>query len=358
MAVLNPPCGTKPYRNLVFPVHAGLRGRYRYEVLDELGRPEVIRLPSGMAANYDGKRWLPNLITDAGLERVAECNDVVGSGGSFVTTLRNLLAVGTGSAAPAFTDEALTAEVARSGASTPGGQNGKTVVWDGGDEVVRSVGYRDITILMAENRNLTEYGFSHHASAAQGPLNIRALFTDELGNPIALSLLAGKSIRVVHEMTLEIGPIPAAGHAAVIQIEEYDATNTLIATHPISVVYGWSGSTMGITNCWHPEGSNFAQAYSAGGSAYNRLTAPISGNPALNNAGADTRTIDPYVGGSRERIKRRLVPPTGEVGDWGAFSFGMGFGGGLAVHLVSPVSFTKLDTHTMSYAMKSTWGRL
>src|SRR5690606_34207051 len=119
-------------------------------------------------------------------------------------SFRRYLAVGTGSTAPDVTDDVLDNEVQRAnsdggfgiGANSAGLDDTLDLWWY--ESLVRRV------VTMSDDRNLTEYGFSAAASVA---INIRELLRDELGDPITVSLLTGKSLRVDHTIRVEM-PAP------------------------------------------------------------------------------------------------------------------------------------------------------
>lgn len=322
---------------------ARVRGRTKWRVYDGDGRTpalaDVLDRHGRHAGRAHESAWTPNLITNAGMDDIANQKKA----GLFGTTWRDTLHVGEGSTAPANSDTALDSEVESGNASA--GSDSDAL--DTGNDVFRSTGEVTASITMSADRNLTEYGFSPDGVV----MNIRELFRDAQGDPITISLLSGKIITVTHELTVELAA-PVAGFSGSVDIDEYDAADQLVGTTSYSVTYGWSDQPRHVMNAWVPNYSA-VQTWGVDNSyAYDRTT----GHPTVGSSGADAEP-QTYVGGSHEREKRVVIATSNLVGTLGGVSFGFGFGGGLIVLFDSPDTFVKANTHTLEVGYKSTWAR-
>lgn len=360
---------------LMLPMHAKLRGRVRWQVLDERGVPEVPRTPSGFAiAPIEGVEQ-PNLITNAGMDLFAAYS--FRTFNPLQVGWRQWLRVGTGSIAPAFTDTALGNEAQdnnNSGSFSSGALTGEldtvTNEW-----VIYALNTRIVT--MDADRNLTEFGFSPLRVTSSGDLAIRELFRDGVGTPITVSLLTGKSVRVDHTLEIRI-PAPAIGNAIAINREEYDATNTLTATVPMNIVHGgWASA-------------NTDSAIAAGGLsslaiifdpstpspsgvrrivnpwAYTRIGVPPGVSDLEPNTGQSSTlsglgVLSAYTPGSHQRAKRWTVPPgsgnSAWLGAWVSSASAATVDGAWVILFDSPASYTKADTDELRFGLVSTWAR-
>ena len=363
---------SRPHKpgGLFVPVRATLRGRTRWSVLDERGIPEVPRGPSGFAlAPIEGVEG-PNLITNAGLDNAAVRSVRTAATG---TTWRGHLAVGAGSTAPAVTDTALDSEVER--ASSIGSYTAPAAVYelDTTDNVWRATIPVLRVVTMTATRNLTEYAFFPGATGVNA--NIRELLRDGGGTPITVSLLTGKSIRVDHDLIIEI-PAPAAGHSGSINVDHYDATDTLVSTTAYSIVHGGhvQGTTVqdpflyGPFGGWDPatnsvhgvRGFNTSFAYARVNAFASEDRIPATG-ASLSGAGA----WEAYVVGTYERTYRMTVPVGSGNEAWYGYytstNVTTGSAGwirsGWMVLFDGPATYTKQETDTLRVGYVSSWAR-
>lgn len=129
--------------------------------------------------------WFSNLITDSGLDRLGT------AGGSAIW---NFCRVGLGSAAPAFTDTALSSQVASSNS---------VIQQQSGIDLAGGYGWRRITWQFTQGTvvgNLAEIATAWTASSAG--IFSRALIKDSFGNPTTISILADETLRVVWEVRI------------------------------------------------------------------------------------------------------------------------------------------------------------
>lgn len=356
---------------LILPMRARLRGRVRWQVLDERGVPEVPRTASGHAIGPQDGVEQPNLITNLGLDAVVT-EDVFATSPASTLTWRRRLAVGTGSTAPDVTDTTLDAEVQRDATSGTFSNGSTSYELDNVANVWRATSLVTRLVTMTADRNLTEFGL---AQATTADLRIRELFRDGIGDPVTISLLNGKTIRMDHTLTVEIAA-PVAGNAASINVEEYDAANALVATIPYDVVYGgriWSANSGTIASTlpeifeqWNPSktspaGVSARRVYVS--LAYTRESASQMNSSVVEPETGIAASAEAYVGGSYERI-RRVTFATGQSnGAW----YGIWFSdstfnqsqrhGGIHVQFDDPTTYTKVNTDTLRVGLVSTWAR-
>lgn len=359
---------------LLLPVSATLKGRVRWQVLDERGLPEVPRSPSGFAlAPAEGVEQ-PNLITDLGLDQIAAF-DCFGTSPSTSGTWRRYLAVGTGSTTPANGDTTLAAEVQRA-ASSGSFSNGSTAyALDDTNDVWRAESLVTRLVTMNADRNIAEFGLSPESSGAIG---IRELLRDSEGNPITVSLLDGKTLRVDHTLTVEIAA-PAAGHSLNFNINEFDAGNNPIGSTAYAYTFGMSpkqdNETL-IAQCfdaWNPSSTTTTTI------GVKRLTSRppyarigtmtsdgLSDPSAGGNSGLATFTRLTYVGGTYSRTRRATVPAGSGNDAWYGFvimqlspipSYPNGRHSGWFALFDSPATYTKQNTDTLRVGFVSTWAR-
>lgn len=343
------------------PMRAGFRGEVRWRVLDERGVPEIPRNPSGFAvAPIEGVRQ-PNVITDLGLDRMAVTNVMRPSVGNQLW--RNYLLVGTGSTAPATTDVALAAYVQRSNAGGLASE-ASTFNLDTTNNVFAMQNMTSKALTLSAPQNLTEFGFSDVNST---DALIRELFRDEFGTPITISLLAGKIIDVQHTLFGEIAA-PTAGVAGTFDLEQYDATNTLVSTTPYSYTHGPrvatadTGPITFLFNLWSPASSSVGSlsqtvAGVSGATAYAR----VGGLSVVGGTNAYTSgALDAYIGSSLQRTWRATIPTQNAVGTWSGINFGFSNAAPVCWHVAfdSPATYVKPNTDTLAVNFTSTWGRI
>ena len=348
-----------PSSGLFVPAHVKLSGRARWQVLDERGVPEIPRNPGGFAIGPIEGVEQPNLITNLGMDAIADTTVLSNSASDHI---RAFLAVGTGSTAPAVTDIALDNEVETRTSSDGGFGIASPEELDTMANVWRySVGQVRVRSMTA-NRNLTEYGLSTLITQPNG-LNIRELLRDGGGTPVTISILSGKSLRLDHTLVVE-APAPAAGTVGVINIEKYDVGGALVSTTPYDVTYGGTMESTVINYsqlflAWEPSGENSAAAshglnYLSSAFTYAR-TGTVNVNGALN------AVPQAYTPGSYERVKSNTFAPASANGAWHGFFLGHGATSGTDGQWVcvfdTPLTYTKLDTDQITFGFKCSWAR-
>jgi hypothetical protein len=251
-------------------------GYYRFYLLDE--NDQVLEHDDA-GNKIDGGIWHKNLLLDKFMDGLAV---------NPFNTLRNYLAVGTGSnevqrLGGALTASQAAATVTSSAAFFLAGDVGSDVVFSTGErakitafvntttvtvavsqnvaattfrvefvnqtalqtEVQRTSsngGFGDVSnysaggnlhttdytisrvVTLAANQTLTEFGFSEATSSAGG-VNIRQLFRDAGGNPIPIVIASGKKVRVDHRF---LGTVPFITETKEFSYEERDAANNTL----------------------------------------------------------------------------------------------------------------------------------
>lgn len=341
---------------LVIPVHASVRGEFTWRVYDQEMRPEIPRTPSGIPiAGLEGVKQ-SNLITDLGMDNMTLYNPWYSQDNQPTLHWRRRLAIGTGSTDPDVTDTTLDNEVQRADLSNGGFAASVATVLDTEDNLWRDTFTVNRVITMTDDRNLTEIGIAFDASAG---LHIRELLRDGGGDPITVSLLNGKVLRVTHTLITEI-EAPSAGHSGSIDIEEYDAANNLEDTLTRDTVYGFasspaSGDTLrGALSLWMPGGTD-----PFGGTAVRQITAAYTYGrttiPTMAGSDAAALSYTSYTPGSYTRTRRGTAGAATGVGNWHGIFFRNFFGGGFVVDFDSP--YNKSNVDTMRVGVISTWGR-
>ena len=360
----------------MFPIHASVRGHVRWCVLGEDGTLEVPRSPSGRPLAAAEGVLQPNLITDAGMNYIAVSspfNTLTGAGNA--STMRNTLAVGTGSTAPNVSDVALDNEVQSDNTSGAHSVGGTTCGLDTSANVWTAASHVNRIVTMTEQRNLTEFGLR----AAGSSIFVRELLRDTGGVPITVTIPTGKSILVTHTFEIEM-PAPAAGHSGTIDIEEYDISDVLVDTLSYGAVWGfWQGSTGGDVNrrvrdlfgVWDPSVTTTGSSQGRGVDAikndisYQRLVPSgwLTDNRRLSQS--LPMQLEDYVAGSFERVKYGVFPPGSANGN--SYGYIMAdtmtgatnpdFFSGFVLILDSPTAYDKAATDELRFGLRSTWAR-
>lgn len=335
-------------------MHATLKGRVRWQVLDERGVPEIPRTPSGIPVGPAEGVKQDNLITNLGLDHIglySIYSTIISSNAA-----RRYLAVGTGSAAPSNTDTTLDNEAQRASDAGAFPVSNQTMSLDTDNDLWVGDFLETRIVTMNTDRNLTEFGLSPSNSADIG---IRELLRDSGGNPIPVTLLDGKSLRVDHTYTITL-PAPANGIATAFAVDEYDAGNNLIQSIPYDLIHGgWvtalnHDSLLRLFMTWAPVSTFITNALMfTSNQSYNRV-GNISGAPTV------TRELVPYVPGSHESIKRF----TFNAGQYNTDLYGAAFrasssgqNGGHVFLFDDPATYEKQNTDTLRIGLVSTWAR-
>lgn len=259
---------------------AALSGQFRM-VVSEDAAGEYVKHDTG---------FFDNLITDVGMNRVGTVTTNSNSVISNFIILCGRFVVGSGSAAPAFTDTALAAPVAFASADP---------VLDSQSSSY-SRGWYEITVRHQFGQgqavgNLSEIGIQ--SGSASGPLWSRALILDGAGNPTTITVLADDFLTCYYTLRIMI-PQEDAVFNIDVDYDEDGVVPTIVTARPLaanssSVTEGW-----GLTPMYN--GSLYeVLAYSGG------LSVPTAVNPLGSGIGGNTPygvSFAAYVPDSFERF--------------------------------------------------------
>lgn len=339
---------------------AKLRGLMRYSFLDEHDRPTFALDQHGR--RIWGGHWAPNLITNTGMDALV--TQPVRSYTTFSTqdqTWRQYLHIGTGSTEPANSDASLDSEV-QEGNSDGGFSEVYTHNDPDGGEITAEYQVTRV-ITLANNQNLTEYGFS---STSGGSLNIRELFRDGVGDPITISITAGKKIRVDHKLVVTL---PWGAQSESFDILEYDISDSLIATHNMTADCLFVAVDAGD----RPKLFMTALPYihTSGGTLIKQIgvftSAPSTSPTVAANPGDHTNNVTAatYTPGSHTLTMSYVFTEAQVVGTIYGYVLKIASSSGQNDHdeqgyrvaFNTPATFTKADTHTLELAVELSWAR-
>lgn len=202
---------------------------------------------------------------------------------------------------------------------------------------------------------------------------------DANGNPITVSLLAGKAVRVDSVLEVRVSLLPWVMNY---QIDEYDAGNQLINTRTIEAdvwlnVAQNSGGSSQFSNALgralqlaSPAPDDVTLLGARGAFVLNGPPL-VPGEPsgsitsyASNSSG--TTVLSAYVVGSRRRVREFIIDAGSQNQEGTAIAFatssGTTFGLGsnaaqLMIQFRNGETFTKENTHTLRVGIESTWDR-
>ncbi|QEG09653.1 tail fiber [Xanthomonas phage Pagan] len=165
--------------------------------------------------------WQSNLITDGGMDALGD------SGSGYPRSMYDLiayLAVGSGSATPAFTDTALGAQVA---------QVGRTTSDNGGTTTAPYYAYSRCQYQFPAGTAtgvLSELGAKAYNSNTDAYiLSTRALIKDSAGNPTTITVLSDEILVVTYELRMYVDTTP------VVTTETIKGVSTTVTCKPISM---------------------------------------------------------------------------------------------------------------------------
>lgn len=166
-------------------ITVGLCGRYKFTAIR----------PDGSERPLTG--WIDNIITDDGMDFLARR-------AGFSRQILNAIAVGTGTAAPAFTDTALGAQIAQT--STSAGTNNGSLVDE--DPAYRQRTWTRRFAAGTATGNISEVGVLTETVAYPGDetpvakLFSRALVLDGEGEPTTIAVLETEALDVTYQLRM------------------------------------------------------------------------------------------------------------------------------------------------------------
>lgn len=224
---------------------------------------------------------------------------------------------------------------------------------------------------LTANANINGFCLGEVAGTAVIAENIR----DASGNPITVSLLAGKAVRVDHRLVMRL---PRANQQIELRIDEYDAANQLIDTAYYEadmwpVVQGMrSVSSEYLLNLLNPAHMNLNTTSTSYGSTFLGSRTQTPGDTSDVVASGDrtrgalgSSEISQYVNGSRTRA--RIAQSTAEYGNGPVYGIYLASGsstsganpeaGFIIQWAEGEAPLNKENTHTLSLGYQVSWDR-
>lgn len=280
------------------------------------------------AVKADGSRrlladWFPNLILDAGLDRMGSNSDYL-----------NSCQVGSGSTAPVATQTTLVARVA--GTST---KPSDTSANSGSEPYFAR---RTVTFRFSQGVAtgvLAEVGVGW---AITGSLFSRALILDALGNPTTITVLSDESLDVTYELRMYVWTGENSGVIS-LRGESYDS----VQKSANAAAWSLSGSNL---NAGTASGVGTARAFTGS------ISAAIAGSPSGADIGPAEYTVTEYTAGSLYRV----INLTAGLSQWnnasgiGAIRLTMGWG---AWQLGFTPNIQKTSSDILTFQIRHSWGR-
>lgn len=290
--------------NSELTINSSVAGRFKIVVIKPDGTERI-------AAD-----WFPNLITNAGLNRIAD-----------FSTYMDYCQVGTGTATPQFTDTALSAY--KAGVS----YNSTTRTYPSTTPYFSST-TRMYQFSTSLSGLITEVGIGWTSS---GNLFSRALILDGLGNPTSVEVFVGDTLQIYYE--LRVYP-PTSSTSGTVELN--------------SISYNWTMSPYGQTN---PYTSTFAWAVPS--NSYQNYTGTsyvAAYNTGFGSSITGAVTAATYVTDSFERNLTLAFGLTPNVTGNSIAAIRIRTGFGAYEVTFSPV-IPKTDQSILSLQFKHTWGR-
>lgn len=248
-----------------------VRGEYKLSVLRR-------------GVEVESTPWRPNLITDAGMDSLG----LAGSNSAWA-----MLAVGTGTTPPQFTDTALAAQVAQTG---NGGFPNNGIV---SGNTCTHTGVFTFP-LGGVVGNISELGIR---GVASGSLFTRALVTDGSGNPTSVTVTAADQLVVTYRVVFTVDQ--SIQTATVVDPNSSISYTIRCGYEGLATgrnFYGMDGSSLGTPVA---SGNNYSIV---GGDFGGPGTSPTGGSPQSISFATGQDQSDPYVPGSFQRNGRLRFP--------------------------------------------------
>ena len=325
----------------------GIAGSINVSMRNRDGRRVPVRIDRTKRAFQ--KVWdhhQSNLITNAGL-------DSIGTEGNF-DHLVQFIAVGTGSGAPATTDTALGAEVARTNANLSLTDDVFSFPSTGLQRLVRGVAFD----FGAANGNLTEFG--GFLAASGGSTLTRELFRDELGDPVVITKTSDVQLVLDYTLDLSFGPttMTAQTPITIAGIGDFDIDLMFYqAGFDDFVSYAMMG-TLDELRILPVQTVGTTYASKSGGTTYGDTRAGIASSTS--SGPGSNQSIEDYVGGSYERGFTTLSPAGTSDLTLGGFvlqKYGLQRYAACGFRFSDPASLVQDKDYRLTLNAKLTWGR-
>lgn len=233
--------------------------------------------------------------------------------------------------------------------------------------IFRIVSWRQVELSAASNVN--GFGLGPNQQWGRVDAAIIECIRDASGNPITVSLLAGKAVRVDHELTMRY---PRASKQVTVQIDEYDAGNQLIGTSE-HVADLW-GAPSNLTNLFGdallsvlwPGNLNINSTTVGYASRFlaSRFFTPgdlTSGNPNYApNSSQQAFALSDYTARSRRRTKTMTAAAAHANGNVHGAMFRNGSSSSIAALVLQfqeGEAMVKESSHTLTLGFEVSWDR-
>lgn len=233
--------------------------------------------------------------------------------------------------------------------NSDGGFIGSLNVYTSGNDLVYECTIPTV-ITLGANQNLTGFRFG---PTTTNSAHIIENFRDTSGNPITVSIIAGKKVRVDHMLQLRVASVVQSGS---INLLDYDAANNLTGTTALSIQYKtrWPNPSSGLfTNLLNP-------ADNSGGMSFANNAQTLDSTGWTQIATFTTMALSSYSPGSFQRNKTFQISEAQGNGTWYGFSLdpsGGTVGNFAGIRVLTTPSFTKDNTQQMSFKFLLSWGR-
>lgn len=222
---------------------------------------------------------------------------------------------------------------------------------------------------LSENMNLNAVSMGDDNSGTRA--NVIELIRDASGNPITVSLLAGKAVRVDHMLTIRF---PRAPKRVDVHIDEYDAGNQFVGRTTLEADL-WhkpsSFSDTALERMWPvvlPSSMNISTGSGNGGSRLLAQTQYVPGEtgssygvayaPPTSSSMSYERA--PYTPGTRRRVGTLTAAAAYANGPVHGVLFrnqATGSAEDLVIQFADNEFFTKESTHTLAFGYELSWDR-
>lgn len=273
--------------------------------------------------------WFPNLITDNGLDRLAN--------GSWVRTNGNNLFgtcfVGSGNAAPANSDTSLVSQVAKT--SNGAGSSYYTLGNSGAPDYYTFKRVAWSFSAGAAAGNLAEVGFS--TTSTDTDLCSRALILDAGGSPTTITIDASEILTVYYELRVYPPLIDFTGTAG-------------------AYSYTARSAEVGNSNRWDPGINGMAAGTGASNVAYDGAIGAVTGLPSGASDPVGTEASGSYTPGSYALSYTQTIP----ISD---ANFGTGikslliYGGPFAFQVEFDTAINKTSSDNVDLGWTVSWSR-
>jgi len=296
-------------------LHSKLEGLYKFEAVKIVEGVEIYRRPL--------TDWIPNLITNGGLDRFAAYNDYM-----------FYCQVGSSNTTPTNSDTGLGSQIAYTSSGTYTGA--------GVDSVSPYYRWERTIFRFAEGTaagNLSEVGVSWHPTIG---IFSRALILDINGDPTTITVLSDETL----DVTYEFRTYPKLT----------DSTGTIVFTGNIGGTYDWITRTANITS-GYPDTQPPKAAAGYLTQSFNGTIGAITSSPSGTAGSGLSHTIGSYVSGNYYRDFTYTASLT-DANISGGIGAVLGYNAFGYWQMQFTPAIPKTANDILTFAMRYSWGRV